>query len=775
VLNDSDTSKLLQAIFPDHAQHAIFANARYNPTTRKLDTWQHFRDVKQLDGSRDCFMSPAAFPDDGIEVRTGDRVTEVRALVIDDVGGRIPQADVLRGLGQPPTFEVLTSEGNAHWWYLLAKPVPAAEWRAFFAEVERLVGHDLDGAEPHHVFRLPMGVNTKAKRNGFKPCFGQTNPGVTLDADKIMLFAALKPAAVKSSGGSHSVRDIEGLAQLIPNPDSLLRKAWVDRAFRFRALAVDDAAAWRAFELWSKKNEYWYSGDDTEKLWRKITPDETSGKELLTEAQAADPEGYKAWLAEESKAAFPEDTPPASGGGGYPATHVGMAEAIIRASVGQLGWQDSNPSRWMGFSAGVGRWIVGAGDEDMREVVRLETARRATCGVDAKVGREMASSKWRNAVCGLLKAEKRLMLAMKDFDANPDVVGLPSGTFAWDKAANRMLFSKGAAAQRVTMATAVQPLPLTLGYPYGHKIRAGERLWKRFLDDFTSGDKTLEAWWQAFCGYCLTGSTKEQIVVFVYGPGGNGKSLFLNTITEVMGDYACPGRHELVLAKKHGSPHMNILAVLRGKRLVTCQDLPHGAAWDTGLIKLISGGGGVPANRMHEDTAVFTPQFKLVMAGNDKPKMDVVDDAVRRRFRLVPAIFKPEIIDKGLEEKLREVHPEVLRWMMDGLETWKATGLPVCKAIETATDAYLVTQDVFGRWVGDALVMALGDKTKVRMGDVWKSWDAFRVIEGAYGVTPNSPSVISTKLTEMGFDVGRDKNGAYIIGVSLKKTLVDIF
>lgn len=226
--NDSDIKRFLQEVFPDHEKHAIFAHALYNSVTKKLGTWEHFRDVTQLDSSRDCFMSAASFPDDGIKVRTGARAVEVRALVIDDVGGQIPQAAVLRGLGKPPTFEVLTSAGNAHWWYLLVKPVPAAQWRAFFAEIERRVGHDLDGQEPHHLFRLPIGVNTKPERNGFTPRFGQQNLEVRLDAAGIMLFA--EPEGAKSltaDGVEVCAADLRELLRLIPNQAEIDRDEWV--------------------------------------------------------------------------------------------------------------------------------------------------------------------------------------------------------------------------------------------------------------------------------------------------------------------------------------------------------------------------------------------------------------------------------------------------------------------------------------------------------------------------------------------------------------------
>ena len=59
----------------------------------------------------------------------------------------------------------------------------------------------------------------------------------------------------------------------------------------------------------------------------------------------------------------------------------------------------------------------------------------------------------------------------------------------------------------------------------------------KFLHDATGGDLELIRFLQQFCGYCLTGVTREHALVFVYGPGGNGKSVFLNILARIFGDY----------------------------------------------------------------------------------------------------------------------------------------------------------------------------------------------------------------------------------------------
>ena len=49
-------------------------------------------------------------------------------------------------------------------------------------------------------------------------------------------------------------------------------------------------------------------------------------------------------------------------------------------------------------------------------------------------------------------------------------------------------------------------------------------------------------------GYCLTGLTSEQVLFFLYGTGANGKTVFINTIAGMMGDYGVTAPMETFLA-----------------------------------------------------------------------------------------------------------------------------------------------------------------------------------------------------------------------------------
>src|SRR3546814_1079926 len=70
------------------------------------------------------------------------------------------------------------------------------------------------------------------------------------------------------------------------------------------------------------------------------------------------------------------------------------------------------------------------------------------------------------------------------------------------------------------------------------------------------------------CGYCLTGVTSEHALFFIHGAGGNGKSVFLNVLNRILGDYATTAAMTTFTASKHDQ-HPTDLAMLKGARLVS--------------------------------------------------------------------------------------------------------------------------------------------------------------------------------------------------------------
>ena len=63
-------------------------------------------------------------------------------------------------------------------------------------------------------------------------------------------------------------------------------------------------------------------------------------------------------------------------------------------------------------------------------------------------------------------------------------------------------------------------------------------IWREFLDRVTDGDSDLQEFLQQMAGYSLTGLTIEHAFFFLYGTGANGKTVFVNAVSKVLGETA---------------------------------------------------------------------------------------------------------------------------------------------------------------------------------------------------------------------------------------------
>jgi putative DNA primase/helicase len=100
---------------------------------------------------------------------------------------------------------------------------------------------------------------------------------------------------------------------------------------------------------------------------------------------------------------------------------------------------------------------------------------------------------------------------------------------------------------------------------------------------------------------------------------------------------------------------------------------------------------------MRADNFTFRPTFKLLLYGNSKPVLRTVDDAWRRRFYIVPFIYKPPKADSTSKDRLRAEYGRILRWAIDGCRDWQQHGFSVPRCVRKRRQA-ISPQDTFGAW-----------------------------------------------------------------------------
>jgi putative DNA primase/helicase len=327
----------------------------------------------------------------------------------------------------------------------------------------------------------------------------------------------------------------------------------------------------------------------------------------------------------------------------------------------------------------------------------------------------IASAHKASAVRTLLQSERSIAIGTESLDHDGWLLGTPGGTV--DLRTGRM--RRASPDDLITRITAVPPD--FSGY-------APE--WRRFLAEATGGNTELEAYLQRLAGYALTGLTREQHLTFIWGPGGNGKSVFINTLQGVMGDYARPADMNTFTESKN-ERHSTELAHLHGARLVTASETQAGKRWDEAKVKALSAGEPVTARFMRQDNFTYMPQFKLVFSGNHKPPIRDLDDAMRRRIHLVPFDVTPKKVDRELPEKLRGEWPAILAWMIEGSLRWQEQGLTPPEIVRDTTEEYFEDEDAIGRWMAECVVPNPEAKF-VRSMDTFNSWREWANRNGEY-------------------------------------------
>jgi putative DNA primase/helicase len=139
----------------------------------------------------------------------------------------------------------------------------------------------------------------------------------------------------------------------------------------------------------------------------------------------------------------------------------------------------------------------------------------------------------------------------------------------------------------------------------------------------------------------------------------------------------------------------------------------------------------IAARFMRQDFFEYRPQFKLTIIGNNKPVLQNVDDASRRRINMLPFIHRPPEPDRGLEEKLRAEWPAILRWMIDGCLDWQMNGLARPQVVIEATAEYFLEQDSFRQWVEDCCEVTTKPPHVMDTNEsLFSSWQAFASARG---------------------------------------------
>jgi len=303
------------------------------------------------------------------------------------------------------------------------------------------------------------------------------------------------------------------------------------------------------------------------------------------------------------------------------------------------------------------------------------------------------------------------------------------------------------------------------GATFDHNAKCPQ--WLNFVNEITDGNKELANYLKKSVGYSLTGETKEHLFFFLHGNGANGKSVFVNIIQDMLGDYSMQTPVSTIMTRGKGNIN-NDIARLRGARFVATTETDEGSRFNESEIKLITGGDMISARFLHKEYFDYRPQFTLWISGNHKP---VPGDSysIWRRLILIPfdVRFSEDKQDKNLTDKLRSELPGILNWAIDGCLEWQDEGLTTPKIILDATKEYQTEMDRINSWMEDCCSNNASNHNSVKASDLYKSYKRWADDNGEWCMNQR---ILGTKLAERGFQKRRESRGWVYRGIQLNKS-----
>lgn len=283
-----------------------------------------------------------------------------------------------------------------------------------------------------------------------------------------------------------------------------------------------------------------------------------------------------------------------------------------------------------------------------------------------------------------------------DFDKNPDFLAVQNGVINLKNGKK---------------LTGTPEMMLLKQCPVEYDENAKCEKWDQFLlDVFQENTAKIDFVFRAL-GYSLTGDTREQCFFILLGSGANGKSVFLQVISSILGPFSANTPSSSFITNRFNTENIpNDIAALKGKRFVTASEFDENSQFKINRIKALTGNDVITARFMRQEFFEFNPEFKIWLSTNHKPAAYDSSHAFWRRVRLIK--FNRQFSGKDRDpEKLKELlkeKPGILNWLIGGCLAWRKTGLITPAEIEHETGEYKSENDIIGNFLKDCSIPKKG-------------------------------------------------------------------
>lgn len=317
------------------------------------------------------------------------------------------------------------------------------------------------------------------------------------------------------------------------------------------------------------------------------------------------------------------------------------------------GWYRWSGWRWEPDEDDAVLWAVGDLAESLAE---LDPAGRHTRAALRRNRRRAMSTAGMKAVLAHAKEAQDILLPASLLDADVHALCTPVGVV---NLRTGRLVPPDPTRHHHSRTTSVPPADMPIPR------------WYRFLTDTFGSDAEglrMIAYVHKLLGCSIAGDVDAKVIPFLYGKGKNGKSVLLDVVIRLLGDYADAAPPDFLLAQPPEGHAMD-LAELHGRRIVVCSELRSGDRYDEARVRMLTGSTTIRARRLRQGSFSFRPTHTLWLIGNHQPRPGAGGPAFTNRLRVIPFERTPidgRSVDNLADVLVAEEGPGILQWLISG-------------------------------------------------------------------------------------------------------------
>lgn len=307
---------------------------------------------------------------------------------------------------------------------------------------------------------------------------------------------------------------------------------------------------------------------------------------------------------------------------------------------------------------------------------------------------------------------------LQKLDNNPYLLCFTNGVIDF----KQKVFRRGQPEDNISMTTRIEYIPFN---PAIHQKTKDEI--QDFMNKLFPEPELCKYMWEHLASTLIGTATNQTFNMYI-GIGQNGKSVLVNLMEKVLGDYKGDVPLTLVTDKrtKTGGVCPEIVQ-LKGVRYAVMQEPSKGDVINEGIMKQLTSGKDPIQGRAPymKQILSFLPQFKLVVTCNTLMNVNSNDHGTWRRIRAVP--FKSLFTDKPVQDDKEKPYQFKLdKYIDEKFDSWKEVfaamlveiafktngNVTDCNIVLAKSNEYRQSQDYISEFVRDRIVREAGGRIK---------------------------------------------------------------